>query len=142
MKIQGPGPTKNGKTSKTSRKDSVDGAFGEMIGGTDASSEPSKGTSGITSTAQVDTILSLQETDDSTSAEARAKSKARGDQILDQLDKIRIGLLTGGISRSDLNNLSRGIAAQRERAIDPELIEILDEIDLRAQVELAKHSLD
>jgi hypothetical protein len=49
-------------------------------------------------------------------------------------------LLAGGISREKLLQLSRIVNARRSQITDPKLAAILDDIDLRAQVELAKHS--
>ena len=58
--------------------------------------------------------------------------------MLDQLDKVKVGLLTGELPRSTLQQLAQTIATHRDQTLDPKLAEILDEIDLRAQVELAK----
>jgi Class II flagellar assembly regulator len=81
-------------------------------------------------------ILGIQEVDD---ALARAaKGKARAFDILDRLEDIRLELLAGGISKDRLLQLSRMVSARRESISDPKLAEILDDIDLRAQVELAK----
>ena len=54
--------------------------------------------------------------------------------------KIRHALLSGGLPESRLNALSQVVQSRREEVDDPRLVEILDEIDLRAQVELAKLS--
>ena len=50
---------------------------------------------------------------------------------LDQLDKIKIGLLTGELPKSTLQQLSHMIATHRDQGLDPKLAEILDEIDER-----------
>lgn len=83
-------------------------------------------------------FLVLQEADSATSEEAAKKARKRAAGLLDHLDKIRMGLLTGELSKASIQELSRTLSAHREAVIDPKLSEILDEIDLRAQVELAK----
>jgi hypothetical protein len=47
--------------------------------------------------------------------------------------------LTGVISRDKLRKLTQVVSARRGEVTDPRLKEVLDEIDLRAQVELAKY---
>lgn len=62
----------------------------------------------------------------------------RGFDLLDRLDEIRMGLLMGTIPTDRLNNLLRLVRGSRDGAMDPKLNAILDDIELRAMVELAK----
>ncbi len=139
MKIEGPNKAAGAKgVSKTGAKKSVgDTAFSDMVGGEEAI-EGQKALSGVMNIGQLDALLSLQEAEGGTSEEAAKKSKKRAAALLDQLDKVRIGLLTGSMPESTLTQLTHMVQSHREKAIDPKLAEILDEIDLRAQVELAK----
>jgi hypothetical protein len=86
--------------------------------------------------AAVDTILALQGVEDST--DSRKRSVHHGEQLLTLLDEVRDGLLAGAIPRNTLHRLALAIAKRRESFIDPQLQGVLDEIDLRARVELAK----
>lgn len=86
----------------------------------------------------VDALLALQEVGDSTSEQSNARAQARGRALLDRLDEIRHGLLAGGISKRTLNELAATVRSKRAKAASPELAEVLDEIELRAEVELAK----
>ncbi len=86
--------------------------------------------------AAVETILTLQNIDDSTSGPS--KGVARGEQLLGLLDDVRDGLLSGGIPRTTLNKLASAVARRHETFSDPKLQSVLDEIELRARVELAK----
>jgi hypothetical protein len=86
--------------------------------------------------AAVESILTLQGLDDSTSG--RSKGLVHGEQLLDMLDQVRDGLLAGGIPRMTLNRLATAVGRRQESFADPKLQGILDEIDLRAKVELAK----
>jgi hypothetical protein len=86
--------------------------------------------------AAVDTILALQGVEDS--ADSRTRGVRHGEQLLTLLDEVRDGLLAGGIPRATLTRLALAIAKRRENFVDPKLQSVLDEIDLRARVELAK----
>jgi hypothetical protein len=86
--------------------------------------------------AAVDTILALQGIEDS--PDSRTRSVNHGEQLLTLLDELRDGLLAGGIPRATLNRLALAIAKRRESFAEPKLQVVLDEIDLRARVELAK----
>ena len=93
-------------------------------------------TSGPGPIAAVDSILILQGFDDAT--DGRSKGLAHGEDLLDMLDQIRDGLLAGGIPRSTLTRLATAVTRRQETFVDPKLQQVLDEIDLRARVELAK----
>ena len=54
------------------------------------------------------------------------------------LDDIRQGLLLGAVPKDKLNILVHAVREKREALDDPRLNTILDEIELRASVELAK----
>ncbi len=86
--------------------------------------------------AALDSILALQQVDDS--LDGRSKGIKKGEQLLDVLDQVRDGLLSGGIPRATLNRLAAAVSQKKAEFSDPHLQEVLDEIDLRAQVELAK----
>jgi hypothetical protein len=86
--------------------------------------------------AAVETILTLQSFDDTT--DGRSKGLAHGEALLDMLDEVRDGLLAGAIPRATLNRLASAVTRRQESFVDPQLQGVLDEIDLRARVELAK----
>ena len=65
---------------------------------------------------------------------------ARGTEILDRLKEVRRGLLTGTVPKSRLQELAQLVREKRERGADPLISRLLDEIELRAEVELAKLS--
>jgi class II flagellar assembly regulator FliX len=86
--------------------------------------------------AALDSILMLQGMDDST--QGKSKGLAHGEQLLDLLDSVRDGLLAGGIPRATLNKLAAAVTRRHEVFADPKLQDVLDQIELRAHVELAK----
>jgi hypothetical protein len=81
-------------------------------------------------------LLALQEVSDETAR--RRQASARGANILDCLDDLRLGLLTGQLSREKLRGLVAAIRSSRVTVADPQLQSVLDDIELRAEVELAK----
>jgi hypothetical protein len=86
--------------------------------------------------AAVDTILALQGIEDST--DQRKRGVTHGEELLKLLDEVRDGLLAGGIPKLTLNRLAAAAAKRRESFADPKLQNVLEEIELRARVELAK----
>jgi hypothetical protein len=87
------------------------------------------------------TVLALQETPDATTrSRARQRAKERGSLMLDQLEELRLGLLLGTVPLAKLESLAQLVRAKREQIDDPKLLAILDEIEVRAAVELAKLS--
>lgn len=86
--------------------------------------------------AAVDTILALQGLTDGDGQSDRGTR--HGEQLLDLLDRVRDGLLTGAIPRTTLNRPASVVSQRRETVADSHLQSVLDEIELRARVELAK----
>ncbi len=72
---------------------------------------------------------------------AKALRRQRASDILDRLDELRHGLLMGTLTRRDIEKLAQLVRLRREQVNDPRLTEILDQIELRAEVELAKYSI-
>jgi hypothetical protein len=58
--------------------------------------------------------------------------------LLDRLDDLRLALLAGGLSPGQISELQRVVMSERALVDDPRLLAVLDQIDLRARVELAK----
>ena len=85
--------------------------------------------------AAVDSLLALQEIEQKSQ---RGNAVARSREMLGLLEDIRIGLLSGHIPEQKVHNLSNLASEERQAFEDKGLINILDEVDLRAQVELAK----
>ena len=71
--------------------------------------------------------------------EEKQRGKKRAALVIKGLKKLRDDLLTGGIDPGSLAEIVQSIALERKGFVDPVLNEILDDIDLRAQVELAKY---
>ena len=78
----------------------------------------------------------LQEVGDA--ADRAPEARARGEVMLAHLEAIRLGLLSGAVPRERLEALARAVKSARDEIADERLAAVLDEIELRARVELAK----
>ena len=81
-------------------------------------------------------VQGMEAPEDALSAPKRAI--ARAEDMLDSLDAIKIALLGGEVPERELGRLLKLVESRRETLTDPALTGVLDEIELRAQVELAK----
>lgn len=81
-------------------------------------------------------LLGAQEVDE---REARRRRQAkRGKLTLDVLANLRDALLVGTLPYNVIRQLEQLVAHERSESTDPELMSILNEIEVRAAVELAK----
>lgn len=135
-KIEGPGSIRSSQPVKRTAKST--GASGTSFAKHLDESSEAGSIHGVAGTGSVSGVLGLQEVDDALAH--ASKGKLRAQDILDRLDDLRVELLTGAISKEKLLQLTRIVSNRRGEVTDPRLGEILDEIDLRAQVELAKYT--
>lgn len=70
------------------------------------------------------------------------KAWERAETILGRLDPVRHALLIGTINRQPLQRLSPLARVKREQFNNPHVMEMPDEIELRAEVEPAKYDGD
>lgn len=84
----------------------------------------------------VGSLLALQGVE--TIDERRRRATRRANTLLDQLEDIKIATLSGNVSRNQLANLSQTLRERLDDVEDPALSAILEEVELRAEVELAK----
>ena len=144
MKINGPnsvsGSTRARKSAGVARSGfAPDGASAATSG---AAAAPLSQTSALGS---VDALLALQGAGDFTQARRRATDRAFS--LLGLLDDLKIALLEGALPRATLIvvehatlvRLMDTLQSQRDATNDPQLEAALDEVELRAAVELAKH---
>ena len=93
-------------------------------------------TAGVSGVASVDALLALQDVGGPLERKRRAVNRAG--RILDVLDGLKVALLEDGLSPPDLDRLRRAVRDERLGTDDPNLEGVLDEIETRAAVELAK----
>jgi hypothetical protein len=141
MKIDGPHQAQKAGSAKKAGKagSSSESGFSELLN-VDETAETAHA-AGANVIARVDVLLAAQGSEDPAEKATRGRMRKRGSEILHQLDKIRLGMLTGSLTVGNLVDIADVVAAHRERINDPQLAGILDEIDLRAQIEIAKMKL-
>ncbi|MBL4803060.1 MAG: hypothetical protein JKY45_14345 [Emcibacter sp.] len=133
MEIKGPGRITTPGVSRKGKK-SGKGGFGKVLSSDEAAAAaPPSGTSPLTS---VSSLLSLQEMP--TSSEGRSKGLALAEDLMAHLEVIRHGLLAGQIPQAKLRDVVAIVTREKVLSNDPALDEILDEMELRVKVELAK----
>jgi hypothetical protein len=133
MKIESTGNVRTAQGARRADKPGTGGAeFARHLDQTSSTGQ----VSGTRPMGGIDSILALQEVDDV--AERRARAKRRGTLLLDKLEELKLALLGGTISRESLVELALLTRGRREDSGDPELQAVLDQIELRAAVELAK----
>ncbi len=133
MEIKGPGRIEPGVVRRVSKGAPTTSSPFQVSEGGDVRGSIVAGPGPI---GALDSILMLQGLDDST--DGRSKGIAHGEQLLDMLDQVRDGLLAGGVPRTTLNRLANAVSRRHDAFNDPKLQTVLDEIELRAHVELAK----
>jgi hypothetical protein len=136
MKVTGPngtGPTSGARAARPAgggggfRLPSLDEPGGAAAGG---------GVARTASVMGVDALLALQ--DVGGPLEGKRRAVRRASRILDILDEVKLALLDGGTSLAQLDRLRRAVKEERGLTSDPKLDEVLDQIELRAAVEIAK----
>lgn len=122
----------SGKTKKASSGENFSLYLKESM----KSSGPAVGgTSGI---SVADAIFATQMVHGEEEREMRKKMLKRGNVLIEKLEEIRDGLLTGFISRDKLIDISRFVKEQKFNPNDEALSSLIGEIELRVEVELAK----
>jgi len=103
-----------------------------------ATTPESRPATSIAPATSLDAMLALQQVEDPLLK--KKKLVRRGVQLLDTLEDMKTDLLTGRVSEGRLNQLMAVLSQARDNA-DPRLDSLLDDIELRARVELAKRGL-
>ena len=132
MRIQGTAAALTPASSPMA-KHGATGTFSLEGGG---AARSASATSGTRSIGGIDTLLALQGVEEP--GERRRKAVKRGRSALDALDALKLGLLSGSFDTGALARLKSVTAGLAEPSGDPALDAVLAEIELRAQVELAK----
>ncbi|PWR19791.1 flagellar assembly protein FliX [Zavarzinia compransoris] len=126
-RIGGPGPTGARRGAR-----SGDGSF--SLGGT-GEAEAAAAPAGVGPLGGISALFALQEVD---ADGERKRAARRGNDLLDRLEELRLGLLLGHVSRDRLEDMLALVRSRQEQFTDPRLAAVLADIELRAEVELAK----
>ena len=133
MKVVGPNGVSTPASTRTTRS-----ASGFSLGQAPAVASPSAATasSATGGVSDVSALMALQGIEGP--LEKRRRAIRRGGGLLDRLEEIKLALLTGDADDTSLDQLARTLREERTDDGDADLNALLDQIDLRASVELAK----
>lgn len=133
MKVTGPlgtGPAAGARPTRTT------GGFAVPQSAGAAAPAAASATAGASAVTDVSALMALQGVE--TATERRRRAVRRGGGLLDRLDELKIALLSGEAGDGALERLGRTLREERPEDPDPALTGLLEQIDLRAAVELAK----
>lgn len=136
MRVSGSGRVGSTQKSKSSKAASKAGEKFAVPEKTQETSSAS-GVAASSPIASVEAIVALQGVEDDSKKNTRQIIEI-GEEMLDRLDQIRHGLLMGEIPLSGLLQLKQTVSNFNSATTDPKLTEIIEEIEVRAAVELAK----
>ena len=142
MKVSGVGNTSGpSQVRKTGKADKAEpGSFAKQLGEGGEPVDDAAAVDAPVAVANVDALLAAQAVPGSVEEEVRKRLIRRGEDILDRLEELRYALLSGTVPKERLIQLAQMVRARRDTVGDPRLATLLDEIELRAEVELAKLS--
>ncbi len=139
MKVSNSGNSKNIKKTKTanSTNKAADSNFSKLVENT-----------GITNSNGELLVSSLQNINIppligdilEDSKKPKYTAKIHADNILEELEDLRLDILSGAVSLSKLQNMAKKIENCKIEIKDKNLKAIIDEIHLRAEVEIAKYT--
>ena len=133
MKVVGPKGVSTPASTRTTRS-----ASGFSLGQAPAAASPSAATASAATggVSDVSALMALQGIEGP--LEKRRRAIRRGGGLLDRLEELKLALLTGDADETSLDQLARTLREERTDDGDEGLSALLDQIDLRASVELAK----
>lgn len=133
MKVVGPNGVSTPASTRTTRS-----ASGFSLGQAPAAASPSAATasSATGGVSDVSALMALQGIEGP--LEKRRRAIRRGGGLLDRLEELKLAILTGDADDTSLDQLARTLREERTDDGDADLSALLDQIDLRASVELAK----
>jgi hypothetical protein len=133
MKVTGPS---GATSSQGSRPAKAAGGFSLPASGGASGPASAAATTSASGVSGVSALMALQGVEDAT--ERRRRAIRRGGGLLDRLDELKLAMLGGESGAPVLERLARGLREERPEDADEGLKGLLDQIDLRAAVELAK----
>jgi len=138
---KGAGATKRTKGASASSNS----AFADQLRGASSArgaSAPQTGMIDHASLDGVDALLAMQEVGDATDRQSRKQAQDYGEDLLDRLNGIQDSLLVGAVPKEDLMDMAKKLRAGRASIEDERINTVLDEIELRVEVEIAKLTRD
>ena len=137
MKVSGYGSIRPGSGSKKTSGTSSTSSFADLLALTGSEETQTASPLGdVAATSALSNLLSLQEI--SEEDVRRKKLLQQGKNMLDVLEQLRQQLLMGAIPAHMMQDLARQLSVEKEKTLDPAMNELIEDIELRLAVELAK----
>ena len=136
MKVGGPTDPSAAGSAKPAGATSAAAGFEPIMSPPTSGAGGVAAASGVTQVSSVEALIALQEVGGP--LERRRRATGRAGRILDALEALKLDLLAGGLTAAVVEALVRAVRDQRALTDDPRLEGVLDEIETRAAVELAK----
>ncbi len=132
MRISGPNGPAAPAASGAARR-TTSGSF--SLPQDDATPTPS-GAGAVRTVGGIEALMALQGVE--SADERRKRAVKRGHTALDLLDEMTLALLSGRLGAEMVHKLRAAAAGLKDLSGDPRIDQVLVEIDLRGEVELAK----
>ena len=123
-------------SSSKAKKSSSSESFASYL--SKFSPSQSAGVGGTSNISVTDAIFSTQMVEGEEEREIRKKLVKRSIDLIEKLEYIRDGIIMGYISKDKLIEISRFVKERRFDTNDEKLKSLIEEIELRVEVELAK----
>ena len=133
MKVNGPSgaaPTGSNRPTRAAGGFSMPQTTGAASASATTAAAPSS------AVADLSALMALQGVE--TATERRRRAIRRGGTLLDRLEELKLAMLSGEAGENALERLGRTLREERPEDEDANLTGLLQQIDLRAAVELAK----
>ena len=142
MKVSGTGRAKETTASKRKSKHPESGSEGFVKSLRETRESPTTATFKESPTVSAtEAVIATQNVESShVDLPKRKRLMEFGENVLDRLEELRLGILLGRFSKEKLTELAHKLRQKRQQSSDPQLNEIIHEIELRAEVEIAKYS--
>jgi hypothetical protein len=140
MKVTGAGPANTLGAVRSAGRPAESG-FAPALEEAEGAAAPAAATraAALGTVNSLDALLALQET--LSPLERRRRAVRRANKILDALDSLKLSMLGGEPTDVDLQSLQTAIKDARAETEDPELEALLEQVETRAAVELAKREV-
>jgi hypothetical protein len=134
MRVNGPNGTAVATGSSATRRPG--GSAGGFTLSETSESQTASATVSLRAVGGIDALIALQGIEEP--GERRRRAVKHGRRALDALDALKLALLSGTLEPTALLRLKSVAADLKDGSGDPELDQVLAEIELRVAVELAK----
>jgi hypothetical protein len=132
MRITGP----NGPAAPTAAGGARRTSSGGFSLPQDEAAPAASGAGAVRTVGGIEALMALQGVE--STEERRRRAVKRGHSALDLLDEIKLALLSGHLGSEMVHRLKTIAAGLKDMSGDPRIDQVLAEIDLRVEVELAK----